>query len=179
MPSAAARAVREGDTDLAVTFDYPSAGAVAGDGLELHPAARRPDGPRRRRRVTGSRPGVVSASPTSPASRGSSRTSGPTVRASRLIRRGCSAAGFEPEVAFRINDCKMTQAMVAAGEGIALQPRLMLRPPHPGVAIKALGAAVPIRRVVALRLASRFLTPPVERFLALLRVTARDCAEPI
>ena len=37
----------------------------------------------------------------------------------RLINRGCVAAGFEPQIVFRINDCQMTQAMVAAGEGIA------------------------------------------------------------
>ena len=40
----------------------------------------------------------------------------------------------------------MTQAMVAAGEGIALLPRLMLQPTHSGVLIRPLSADVPIRR---------------------------------
>ena len=52
---------------------------------------------------------------------------------------------------------------------VPMLPRLMLHPPHPGVAIRPLGDAAPIRRVVALRLPARYLTPPAERFLALLQ----------
>jgi DNA-binding transcriptional LysR family regulator len=89
-----------------------------------------------------------------------------------MIHRRCAAAGFEPRIVFRINDCQMTQAMVAAGFGIALLPRLMLRLPHPGVAIKPLDRDPPIRRVCALRLPTRFLTPATERFLALLVVAS-------
>ena len=37
MPSALVRAVRAGDVDLGITFDYPEAGAEVGDGLDLHP----------------------------------------------------------------------------------------------------------------------------------------------
>jgi DNA-binding transcriptional LysR family regulator len=98
---------------------------------------------------------------------------GPDSPSFRLIARGCAAAGFEPRIAFRINDCQMTQALVAAGEGIALLPRLMLEPQHPGVAIVPLGPAAPIRRIVALRLPTRYLAPPVERFLELLRELSR------
>src|SRR6185503_7073548 len=36
MPSALVRAVRAGDVDLGITFDYPEAGPEVGDGLELH-----------------------------------------------------------------------------------------------------------------------------------------------
>ena len=97
---------------------------------------------------------------------------GPTSPGLRLITRGCAGAGFEPRVAFRINDCHMTQAMVAAGEGIAVLPRLMLQPRHPGVAITPLGKEAPIRRIVALRLPTRYLTPATARFLELLREKA-------
>jgi DNA-binding transcriptional LysR family regulator len=83
-----------------------------------------------------------------------------------LIRRGC---GFEPRAAYRIADCTMTQALVAAGEGIALLPRLTLQPPHPGVAIRPLNGEPPTRRIVALRLPTRYLTPATQRFLALLK----------
>src|SRR5213593_308868 len=38
----------------------------------------------------------------------------------RMIDRRCREAGFNPHVAYRINDCQMAQALVAAGEGIAL-----------------------------------------------------------
>jgi DNA-binding transcriptional LysR family regulator len=83
-----------------------------------------------------------------------------------MIRRGC---GFEPRVAYRIDDSQMTQALVAAGEGIALLPRLLLHPPHPGVAVRPLSGTAPVRRIVALRLPTRYLTPPTRRFLELLQ----------
>jgi DNA-binding transcriptional LysR family regulator len=72
----------------------------------------------------------------------------------------------------------MTQAMVAAGEGIALLPRLMLRPRHLGVCIKPLGADAPIRRIVAIRMPTRYLSPSVERFLELLRESGERHAAP-
>jgi DNA-binding transcriptional LysR family regulator len=93
---------------------------------------------------------------------------GPTSPSYRLIARGCSAAGYEPNIVYRINDCHMTQAMVAAGEGIAPLPRLILQPLHPGVRVKPLAADAPIRRIVAVRLPSRYMTPAVARFLQLL-----------
>jgi DNA-binding transcriptional LysR family regulator len=61
----------------------------------------------------------------------------------------------------------MAQALVAAGEGIALLPRLMLRPAHPGVAIRPLAANPPMRGVSALRPSTRYLSPATERFLTL------------
>src|SRR5512141_1547421 len=70
----------------------------------------------------------------------------------RMIDRRCRDAGFDPHVAYRVNDCQMAQALVAAGEGIALLPRLMLRPANPGVAIRPLATDPPMRRVSALRL---------------------------
>jgi DNA-binding transcriptional LysR family regulator len=70
----------------------------------------------------------------------------------------------------------MAQALVAAGEGIALLPRLMLQATHPGVAIRPLAADPPMRRVSALRLSTRYLTPASERFLALLVAASADHA---
>jgi DNA-binding transcriptional ArsR family regulator len=44
---------------------------------------------------------------------------GPGSPTLRLIARMCAAAAFEPRVAFRINDCQVILAMVAAGEGVS------------------------------------------------------------
>ena len=50
----------------------------------------------------------------------------------------------------------------------------MLSPLHPGVAIKPFDAAeAPIRRIVAVRLPSRYMTPAIERFVQLLGEAAR------
>jgi len=93
-----------------------------------------------------------------------------------MIDRRCRDAGFDPHVAYRVNDCQMAQALVAAGEGIALLPRIMLQARHPGVAIRPLATDPPMRRVSAVRLSTRYLTPATERFIALLVAASRDHA---
>ena len=179
MPSAAIAALRDCEHDLVVTFDYPAAGAYVGEGLEVHPLLDDPMDlvvPREhrlaRRRKVGfedleDEPWLLP-------------DFGPDSPSSRLIARGCSAAGYEPNVVFRINDCHMTQAMVAAGEGVALLPRLMLEPLHPGVSVKPLAKReAPIRRIVAVRLPTRYMTPAVAHFLELLRKAGERRARPV
>jgi DNA-binding transcriptional LysR family regulator len=92
----------------------------------------------------------------------------------RMIDRRCRDAGFDPNVVYRVNDCQMAQALVAAGEGIALLPRIMLLATHPGVAIRPLATDPPMRRISAVRLSTRYLTPATERFTALLVVASKD-----
>jgi DNA-binding transcriptional LysR family regulator len=178
MPSAAIHALRECDYDLVVTFDYPDAGELVGEGLEVHPLLDDPMDlvvpaahPLAKREGVGFAD-LVDEDWLLP-------DFGPDSPSFRLINRGCAAAGFEPRIAFRINDCQMTQSMVAAGEGIALLPRLLLDPPHRGVRVKPLGDAAPIRRIVAVRMPTRYLTPAVERFLDLLREAGRRRARPL
>jgi DNA-binding transcriptional LysR family regulator len=177
MPSAAIHALRECDYDLVVTFDYPDAGEFVGEGLEVHPLLDDPmdlvvpiGHPLARRRDVGFSD-LADEDWLIP-------DFGPDSPSLRLINRGCSAAGFEPRIAFRINDCQMTQAMVAAGEGIALLPRLLLRPAHAGVSVKPLGDSAPIRRIIAVRMPTRYLTPSVARFLDLLREAGERHARP-
>lgn len=178
MPSTAMQALRECEYDLAVTFDYPGAGAIVGEGLEVHPLMDdrmdlvMPVDHRLAHRERVGFGDLVDEDWLLP-------DFGPDSPSFKLISRGCAEAGFAPRVAFRINDCGMTQAMVAAGEGIALLPRLMLRPSHPGVSVKPLGRDAPIRRIVAVRLPTRYLTRSVERFLELLREAGVRHSAPI
>ncbi len=178
MPSAAVRALRDCDFDLVVTFDYPGVSSVAADGLELHELLDDPmdlvvpRGHRLAKRRTVGFADLAAEDWLLP-------DFGPQSPSYQLISRACRKAGFEPRVAFRINDCQMTQAMVAAGEGIALLPRLMLKGADPGVAIKPLGPEAPVRRIVAVRLATRYLAPSVEHFIALLQAAGRRYALPL
>ena len=130
MPSALLRALRAGDIDLGITFDFPEVSADIGEGLELHHLLDDPFDlvvPRTHRLARRRRIGVADL-----ASEGWLLPDfGPDSPSLQMIHRRCAAAGFEPRIVFRINDCQMTQAMVAAGFGIALLPRLMLRLPHP------------------------------------------------
>jgi DNA-binding transcriptional LysR family regulator len=171
MPSALVRRLREGEFDVAVVFDFPQVGEDIGDGLELTALMDDPLD------VV-----VPRAHPLAEANRVSFADLaeenwllpdfGPESPSLRLIDRGCAKAGFVPHVVFRVNDCQMTLAMVAAGEGIAVLPRLMLHPEHRGVKVKPLAEDAPIRRIAAVRLPTRYLTPAAKRFLEVLRGAA-------
>jgi DNA-binding transcriptional LysR family regulator len=173
MPSALTRSLRRGDIDLGISFDYPEIGDTFADDLAVVPLLEDPFD-------------IV-------VPRGHALERKQTIRfadlagekwllgdfgvdspSSRMIGRRCRDAGFDPTVAYRINDCQMAQALVAAGEGIALLPRLMLRPANPGVAIKHLADDPPSRRVSAVRLSTRYLSPASERFTALLTAATKD-----
>jgi DNA-binding transcriptional LysR family regulator len=167
MPSALTRALRRGDLDLGVSFDYPEIGDTFADDLALVHLLDDPFDvvvPRGHRlaRERSIRFADLSGDSWLLGDFGSDSPS------FRMIDRRCRDAGFDPTVAYRINDCQMAQALVAAGEGIALLPRLMLRPTNPGVAIRPLASDAPMRRVSAVRLSTRYLTPATERFVALL-----------
>jgi DNA-binding transcriptional LysR family regulator len=71
----------------------------------------------------------------------------------------------------------MTLAMVAAREGIALLPRLMLHAHPADVVIKPLSGEIPRERVAAVRLPSRYLTPATAEFLDVLSDAAKPFAD--
>jgi DNA-binding transcriptional LysR family regulator len=171
MPSALVEALRSGGLDLAVVFDFPQAGENRGEGLETHHLLDDPFD-------------MVVPAGHALADRDSVRyedlrdedwllpdfgADSPTMK---VLRRGCEAAGFEPRVVFRVNDCAMTLAMVGAGEGVSALPRLMLPRTDERIRVKPFAGGAPIRRITAVRLPARFMTPPTERFLALLHDAA-------
>jgi DNA-binding transcriptional LysR family regulator len=167
MPSQMLRALRAGDVDLAVVFDYPSAGDDVGADVELRHLADVPFDVvlPREHRLAGRR----RIRPEELANEDWLLPDfGPESPSLRLISRMCAAAGFEPRVAFRVNDCHLSQALAAAGEGITVLPRLLLDPLHPGVVVRPLEADPPIMRVSAVRLPTRYLTPATAEFIELL-----------
>ena len=177
MPSDLVRQIREGDLDLAIVFDFPQAGEDRGEGLEFHhllddpfdlavPADHR----------LAKLPKVAYADLAEedwllP-------DFGAESPSMKVLGRGCSAAGFEPRIVFRVNDCDMTLAMVAAGEGISALPRLMLPRDHPGIRVRPFADGPPIRRIGAVRLPTRYLTPATERLLTVLEGAAVRYADP-
>jgi DNA-binding transcriptional LysR family regulator len=159
------KGVRAGDLDVAAVFDFPALGVTVDDGLEgrplldeshvllLHPEHRLA----RKRTVTMA--DLRDEDWLFP-------TLGPDSPTQKLFTAACAAAGYEPRIVFRVNDCEMFQALVAAGVGIGFLPRLALHPVHPGVVIKQVAEA-PKRRILAIALPG---TPSAasQRFLALL-----------
>jgi DNA-binding transcriptional LysR family regulator len=157
--------VRTGDLDLAAVFDFPALGVRADEGLEgrhlldeshellLHPKHRLA----RKKKVTMA--DLRDEDWLFP-------TLGPDSPTQKLFTAACAAAGYEPQIVFRVNDCEMFQALVAAGVGIGFLPRLALHPVHPGVVIKSVEEA-PSRRILAVALPGMRSTAS-EVFLALL-----------
>jgi DNA-binding transcriptional LysR family regulator len=176
MPSTLVDRLRGGDLDLAVIFDFPEAGEDRGEGLEVHhmlddpfdvvlPVSHR---------LAGSQKVAYADLADEEWVLPDFGSNSPTMK---LIGRGCAAAGFEPRIRFRVNDCNMTLAMVSAGEGISLLPRLVLPRDHGGIRTVALAPQAPTRRIMAVRLPTRFLTPATERFLTLLGSAAARFAQ--
>lgn len=176
MPSELVDRLRAGELDLAIIFDFPQAGEDRGAGLETHHLLDDPFDV-----VLPAEHPLVKSKQVSYGELADADWVLPDFGAEsptmKIMNRECSAAGFEPRVLFRVNDCDMTLAMVAAGEGISTLPRLMLPRDHPGVCIKPFAAGAPIRRITAVRVSSRYLTPATEGFLAMLSSAAARYAE--
>lgn len=169
-PESLARAVRAGELDLVVVYDYPSIGYTLDQGLDSHHLLDDPsdllvhhEHPlARRRRVTFA--DLRDESWLLP-------TFGPEVPAQKLITAACASAGFQPNVIFQVNDCEMTKALVADNVGVALLPRLAIHPAHPKVTARPLQDGYQ-RRVLTLRL-EEARTPASDTFLTLLQTYAR------
>jgi DNA-binding transcriptional LysR family regulator len=165
-PESLVRAVKTGELDLVVIYDYPSIGYTLDEGLDSHHLLDDPsDLLLNHQHPIVRRKGVTFADlhdepwllP----------TFGPDVPAQKLIMAACANAGFEPNVVFQINDCEMTKALVAANVGIALLPRLATHPAHPEVVVRPLKDSY-ARRVLALRL-KEARTPASDAFVTLLQ----------
>lgn len=80
----------------------------------------------------------------------------------------CREAGFAPEIAFATDDYVAVQALVAAGLGVALLPRLaLLSAQRPGVSVREV-QDVPARTIEAVVTAGARRSPAVDAMLAAL-----------
>lgn len=86
----------------------------------------------------------------------------------------CTAAGFDPNIAFETDDYVALQGLVAAGLGVALVPDLMLAAvrPGPGLVLKRVSTA-PIRTIEAVSSASLLRVPGVAQTVQALAAAAR------
>lgn len=91
-----------------------------------------------------------------------------------VLTRSCHAAGFAPDIAYDAHDYQEAQAMVAAGLGVALAPRLSLTNLRDDVRLVPLDprVPVPVRRILLGQLKGRKPTPAVLGFQRTLRAAA-------
>jgi DNA-binding transcriptional LysR family regulator len=88
----------------------------------------------------------------------------------------CREAGFEPRVAFEVDETTAVQALVAAKVGVTLLPRLALSAVHPGVVVRKV-ADTPLRRVWAARLEGAYPSPASDAMLQTLEDVAEEFRE--
>jgi molybdate transport repressor ModE-like protein len=93
-----------------------------------------------------------------------------------ITERACQDAGFEPRIAFEADETMAAQALVAAGVGVSLLPRLALNTVHPAVEARCLTGA-PVRRIWAARMRGDYSSPASEAMLQILRDVAEDFRE--
>ncbi|MEU4830795.1 LysR substrate-binding domain-containing protein [Streptosporangium sp. NPDC023615] len=136
-PAGVADALRAGDLDLALIHDYDFVPQPVEPGLATHPLCVEPVY-------------LASASPTAaPDGRAIADCADlpwiaaiPGTACHTMTVRACQAAGFTPRVRHHVDEFATVLALVAAGQGVALVPRLGAVDPPPGVALTRL----PIRR---------------------------------
>jgi DNA-binding transcriptional LysR family regulator len=83
------------------------------------------------------------------------------------------ADGLEPNWAFRSNDNPTVQALVAAGVGVAVMPRLTVNADDPRIAIVELGDAVTPRRIGLAQHRDRYSSPAARAFV---ETAVQSCA---
>jgi DNA-binding transcriptional LysR family regulator len=97
-----------------------------------------------------------------------------TCRTTQRVEERLRMAGQEPEVVFRSDDNGTVQALVAAGVGVALVPRLTLDPAGDAVAVIELGDRVPPRLIGIAWHSDRQLTAAAHAFVDAARVLCRS-----
>ena len=79
----------------------------------------------------------------------------------------CRAAGFEPRISFESDDYQVIQGLVAAGLGVGLLPTLAHQ--DPGVVVREIAGTEPTRRIWSVSRPSESRSPAAEEMLAILR----------
>ncbi|MFF1696385.1 LysR family transcriptional regulator [Streptomyces sp. NPDC058257] len=101
-----------------------------------------------------------------------------------VLRRACRQAGFEPRIAYASHDYQEAQAMVAAGLGLVLAPRLALTNRRSDVRLLPLfhdqspDAVPPVRRILLATPAQRAATPAAQTMARVLHAVARGFTAP-
>ena len=173
-PDEAQVRLRSGDIDLALVYDFEPLPDTLGDDLELTHliddrydailAVEHPLAGRKRIRLTdlALEPWIAGT---------------PQCGCREITDRACRDAGFDLSVAFEADETMAAQALVAAGVGVTIFPRLALNPLHSGVVARSLGPGAPVRRIWAARPAEGYRSPASEAMLQIVQDVAQEFRE--
>jgi DNA-binding transcriptional LysR family regulator len=94
-----------------------------------------------------------------------------------IFLRACQTAGFEPTIAFELDDYLAIQGFVAAGMGVSVIPDLALVALRDDIVVRSLGARPPVRRILAATMAESYCSPARQAMIDVLTAVAADFCE--
>ncbi|HYP48877.1 MAG TPA: LysR family transcriptional regulator [Thermoleophilaceae bacterium] len=178
-PELSAGMLRTAELEVALVFEYRSLAqpefARLYEGIELHPLLDDPMYLALPRDHPAARKARVRLEDVADEVWIQNDASGPC---GRLHLAACSAAGFEPRVAFQSEDYNVVQGLIAAGVGVSLLPALALLNAREDIVIRSLGKGAPSRRVAAATAAGRYRSPATEAMLSILHEVADELSLP-
>jgi DNA-binding transcriptional LysR family regulator len=158
-PDRAAPRLRAGEADLALVYDHPAVPDMLPGDLELVHLLDDPyDVILPSAHSLAEDPWIASTS---------------MCGCRKITESACREAGYRPRVAFEADETTAAQALVAAGVGVTLLPRLALTTLHPGVVARTVVGA-PVRRVWAARSEGSYASPASDAMMQTLRDVAEE-----
>jgi DNA-binding transcriptional LysR family regulator len=85
------------------------------------------------------------------------------------VKRACRIAGFEPRVGFQSDDYQVHMALVAGGLAVGMMPDTLLTGRHPSLRFLDVVPEAPVRRIWAATLPQELRPPTAEAMLDILR----------
>ena len=164
-PEDSVPALRRGEFDLVLTFDYPFAPGEPDRDLERRLLIEErmqvalPPGHRLAKRKAVKLEDLCEEDWLTGVSSGSCRVHILTL---------CRTAGFEPRISFESDDYQVLQGLVSAGVGVTLMPDLALAGRRPDMELRPVSPSSPIRRVWATALAAGSRAPATDAMLDVL-----------
>jgi molybdate transport repressor ModE-like protein len=172
-PEEAGERLRSGEADLALVYDHETTPGLLSDELQLtHLLDDRYDAILPAGHALAERSRLALSDLSAEPWVVSSGASG----CRRIAERVCRDAGFEPNMAFETDETLAAQALVAAGVGVTMLPRLALTTIHPGVVARRL-TDPPARRIWAARLEGAYASPASDAMLQTLQDVAEEFRE--
>jgi DNA-binding transcriptional LysR family regulator len=176
-PKAAHSALRAGDLDLAVTYEYPPAAPAHDDGVQRvslgddHLVIVLPVGHRLAHQQ------LLGLEHLQAENWVSAPHSSPAAEHRRHLEERCARAGFAPHVRYEVNNVATILGLIAAGVAVGLMPALALHHPHPGIITRPpANDTTPYRHMYAVHITQRRI-PGVPSMLKML--TTRAAARPV
>jgi DNA-binding transcriptional LysR family regulator len=166
-------ALRRGDIDIAVAFDYPGFPEDYGRDTETELILEEP----MRVALPPGHPLAASKTVKVEALADEDWLCGRAASSCReLVLNVCRESSFEPRIAYESDDYQVIKGLVAAGLGVTLLPELAGT--HPGVEMRDIAPKVPLRRVWAVTREAASRSPATEEMVSILRAVGESYGEP-